>query len=362
MNPFDPKMLPIDKNELKSEIYTESLIDATARLEVYKEKLKDSKLDTRWFLPTLQQKEALASAVLEGTQATIDGVLINQVVPNEKDKNLAEVINYFNASEAGYNILHSRRITIDFIKDIHKILMSGNVRGKNLSIGEFRKQQNYIGKVNAKNAISYTPPKPEKVNELMENLVSYINHPQDKLRPLVRTAIIHAQLETIHPFMDGNGRLGRIFIPLYLYAQQQISEPCFFISEALERDKFKYYSLLNEIRTHNRWGEWIDFFLKAVVTQCGKYIDLVSKINVLYNSDLKHAKELVKNNKIVDVINLMYKFPVITAKTLTDHTDIPQASAIRYLNTLTEHKILFVDEKSRNRNFYYYGLLNILRE
>lgn len=112
----------------------------------------------------------------------------------------------------------------------------------------FRSKQNYIGKMSKVHEITFTPPVPEDVPMLIDNLLSYITESKDSQRPLVRTAIIHAQFETIHPFMDGNGRVGRILIPLYLYYTKQIDLPCFFISEALERDKMKYYTLLNNIR------------------------------------------------------------------------------------------------------------------
>ena len=362
MEAFTPKPLPLSEMDLNFNLYAENLIDAVSKLEVYNVKLNDSKLDTAWFLPTLRQKEALASTVLEGTQATLDGVLINQMEQNDADKNLNEVLNYFRASDEGYEHLKENKISLEFLKNIHRTLMSGNIRGKNTEIGEFRKKQNYIGKMNMNNAISYVPPVPEKVGELMENLISYINFPNDNLRPLVRIAIIHAQLETIHPFMDGNGRLGRILIPAYLYSKKQISEPCFFISEALEKDKFKYYSYLNKIRTHNRWSEWIDFFLKAVIIQCNKYIDLVANINNLYNSDLETAKKLAQSNKIIELVNLLYKFPIINSATIVKNTDLSLSTAQRYLNILVENKILYTDNKQRNKFYFYYNLLEIIRD
>ena len=173
---YNASLLPLDNTFIDQTYFFEELIDATTKLEVYKEKIKDSKLDSSWFMPTLQQKEALASSQLEGTQATLDGVLVNQVVPNDKDKNLNEVSNYYVATVKGH--------------------------------------ENYIGKNDRTHAITFIPSKPEDVPILMNNLIEYINNPSDKYRPLVRTAIMHAQFETIHPFMDGNGRVGRMLIPM----------------------------------------------------------------------------------------------------------------------------------------------------
>lgn len=360
MQAFDAKFLPLQEADLDVTTFMDELIDANTQLEVYKCKLNASKLNQAWFLPTLQKKEALASSLLEGTQATLDGVLVDQTNPSEKDKDMFEVRNYINAAHQGYVYLRNNSFTIDFIKELHKTLMEGNVRRNKKTIpGEFRTEQNYLGR---EKMISYIPPVAENVDGLMKNLIEYINDPQDKLRPLVRTAIIHAQFETIHPFMDGNGRVGRIIIPLCLYKYNQISLPCFFVSEALERDKFKYYNLLNGIRTKNDWGSWIAFFLKTVAQQCKKYIDIIDQINELYENDLELAKKIIKSNKVVDLINLLYTYPIITANIVTQKTDIPPATATRYLNALAEAEILYMDSnKLRNKTFYYYDLLNVLR-
>lgn len=357
---YIPYILPLDNVSIEQTYFFEELIDATAKLEVYKEKIKDSKLDSSWFMPTLQQKEALASSMLEGTQATLDGVLINQVTPNDKDKNLNEVRNYYTATVSGYRYLSRMDFSNEFFFEMHKELMRGNVRKPSV-IGAYRTQQNYIGKNDATHSITFIPPMPEKVPELMNNLITYINNPRDKYRSLVRTAIVHAQFETIHPFMDGNGRVGRMLIPMYLFAQKHIDLPCFFISEALERDKIRYYSLLNDIRYKGDWNEWIKFFLSTVEKQCDKYIGIITAINELYEKHLATAKELARSSNIVDVINILYQYPIVTAKQIAEKTEIPLTSINRYLGLLLDHRIIYSDNKKRNRTFYYYELLDILR-
>lgn len=357
---YKASLLPLDNTFIEQTYFFEELIDATTKLEVYKEKIKDSKLDSSWFMPTLQQKEALASSQLEGTQATLDGVLVNQVVPNDKDKNLNEVSNYYVATVKGYEALRKRDFSNEFFCDIHKILMQGNVR-KPLVVGQYRTEQNYIGKSDRTHAITFIPPKPEDVSMLMDNLIDYINNPSDKYRPLVRTAIIHAQFETIHPFMDGNGRVGRMLIPMYLFAQKQIELPCFFISEALERDKIKYYTLLNNIRMNSDWNEWIKFFLATVTKQCEKYIQIITDINELYSRHMSIACDMARSSNMVDIINALYQYPVTNAKQIANVTGIPMTSVNRYLGQLIDNKILFTDNKSRNRTFYYFDLLEILR-
>lgn len=359
---FKAEMLPVRNDLIDVSIFLDDLIDATVKLEVYKEKINDSKLDRAWFLPTLQQKEALASSMLEGTQATLDGVLVNQVIPDDKNYNLVEVMNYQHATEMGYRYLSRNQFSKEFILDMHRALMRGNVRCQTDEIGIFRTQQNYVGRIGGEHEITYTPPIPEDVPDLMDNLLVYMCDSKDNYRPLVRTAIIHAQFETIHPFMDGNGRVGRILIPLYLYAVNQIDMPCFFVSEALERDKMKYYTLLTNIREKGQWSEWIKFFLHTVTVQCDKYIRIISKINALYDEHYKKACALVRSNQMGEIVNLLYRYPIINTATIARETEIPPATINRYLNVLVKAEILYSDNKSRNRTYYYYDLLNIIRE
>ena len=189
MKAFEAKCLPVEAGLLNQAAYMESLIDATTRLEVYKTKLDVSKLDRRWFLPTLQKKEALASSQIEGTQATLDGVIVDQVNPKEKDKDMSEVRNYLNAAREGYRYLQTNPMSVDFIKQLHKILMTGNVRRNKATVpGEFRRAQNYLGR---ESMISYVPPAAENVDRLMENFVEYFNSTEEPQRPLVRAAIMH---------------------------------------------------------------------------------------------------------------------------------------------------------------------------
>ena len=359
-NAYVAELLPLKPGIIDQTVFFDELIDATASMEVYKEKISDSKLDSAWFMPTLQHKEALASSKLEGTQATLDGVLVNQVLPNEKDQNLNEVSNYYLATVKGYDFLRKHDFSDEFFFEIHRVLMLGNVRKPSV-IGAYRTDQNYIGMNDASHAITFIPPEAEEVSWLMQNLIAYINEPSDHLRPLVRTAIIHAQFETIHPFMDGNGRVGRILIPMYLFFQKQIELPCFFISEALERDKMRYYTLLNDIRYKGDWNGWIRFFLSTVSDQCRKYIGIISEINALYERHLKIAREQIHSSNIVGMMNALYQYPVATARQISQTSGIPLSTVSRYLGILTESHILFSDQKRRNRTYYYYELLDILR-
>lgn len=358
---YMPQELPQSYGNLDYSFFMDELIDATAALEVYMEKINDSKVESSWFLPTLQQKEALSSSMMEGTQATLDGVLINQLSPSDEDKNINEVVNYINATAIGMKRLKRGDFDHELFCEIHKELMSGNVRCVTDTIGAYRESQNYIGKNDGE--LIYTPPKPEFVPALMDNLIKYMNDDTDKLRPLIRIAIIHAQFETIHPFGDGNGRVGRILIPLYLYAQNQISLPFFFVSEALERDKHKYYKLLMDIRTDGKWNEWIKFFLETVTRQCKKYINMIAEINKLYEKTKLRACELIKSSSsVIKIVDIMFRYPIFDSKTVQSESEIPLATVNRYLNTLMADGIIFTDGKKRNRNFFFYDLLALIKE
>lgn len=356
---FEARLLPLANDAINYSHFLDELIDATSKLEVYKEKVADSKLNTEWFMPTLQQKEALESSKLEGTQATLDGVLTSQATPTDEDENINEVINYYKATQIGVHILNREKFSDDFFFEIHRTLMGGNVRKPKI-IGEYRKEQNYIGK-NASHEITFVPPCPEKVPALMNNLISYINEPTDSYRELVRIAIIHAQFETIHPFMDGNGRVGRMLIPLYLYYTKQIDLPFFFISEALEHDKIRYYTLLNNTRIKIDWDEWVKFFLETVARQCDKYIRIVSAINKLYDRHLEIVSHFSKTTNVLPVMQKIYEHPITTAKQIVEETNLPPTSVNRLLSMMVNEQILITDGKRRNKTYIYYGLLDIIR-
>ena len=353
--------LPEAYGQIDYAMIMDDLIDATAAFEVYKEKIRDSKVSPTWFMPTLQQNEALKSSMMEGTQATLDGVLINQINPNENDRNLNEVENYFNATIQGHKMLRRGDFDDEFFCTVHKTLLSGKVRKNVADIGKYRSSQNYIAENDG--TIIYTPPEADNVPTLMRNLIDFMNMPNKSLRPLVQIAVIHAQFETIHPFLDGNGRVGRILIPLFLYARGEIEAPYFFISDALEKDKHKYYSYLMNIRKKGEWNEWICFFLQTVTKQCRKFIELIDKINRLYQQHMEEACKIIRSSSyVVNIIDVMFKYPVFNAAKMQQEVDIPLATLNRYLNLLVDNKILFTDQKKRNKTYFYYDLLELFRE
>lgn len=361
MKPYLPESLPLGE-KIDLLYFNNQLIEANANIAKYQIMLRYAKVNADLLLNPLMLHEAVQSTKIEGTQATLDEVLESEVDEKEDNDDVQEVMNYFRALKYAENALTKLPISTRLFKELHKVLLQGGVRGGNRAPGEYRTIQNFLGPEGCTmETATFVPPAPQMVNEYISNLEKYINESLDDLHPLTKIAIIHAQFETIHPFLDGNGRIGRILIPLYLYEQKILDVPNFFISETLERDKHKYYRLLNDTRFKGNWNEWIKFFLDCVNVQAKKSLKLIEDINILYEKDLNVAMNIVSNSNIKKVIDVMYKYPIFNVKRMTEFTGISDATCRRYLIQLEEANLIYSDEKIRGKKYYYYNLLDLLR-
>ena len=378
-NPYIPFILPnddlIDINKIINK-----LINANTKIAVYNEKLKNSKIRSELLMDLLSLKEAMESTKIEGTQVTMDEMFEYKADEKHPTNDITEVINYYTALKIGEDLLRTLPISGRFVKKLHEILMSGNVRGGNKSPGNFRTTQNYIGPKGCTiETASFVPPEPQLVDEYMSNLEKYINE-YDDINDLIKLAIIHSQFETIHPFLDGNGRIGRILIPLYLFDKKILRNANFFVSESLEKDKFKYYQLLNNTRVvitdeednkeqylkdmqtaKNNFTEWVEFFLESCIKQCDKDLEKIDAIESLYEKIYDKAKELIRTPGILQVIDLIFEYPIFTTKLIRDKIKIAPATLNGYLAKLVEAKVIYSDGKNRNRKYFFYDLLNIIR-
>ena len=378
-NPYIPFILPnddlIDINKIINK-----LINANTKIAVYNEKLKNSKIRSELLMDLLSLKEAMESTKIEGTQVTMDEMFEYKADEKHPTNDITEVINYYTALKIGEDLLRTLPISSRFIKKLHEILMSGNVRGGNKSPGNFRTTQNYIGPKGCTiETASFVPPEPQLVDEYMSNLEKYINE-YDDINDLIKLAIIHSQFETIHPFLDSNGRIGRILIPLYLFDKKILRNANFFVSESLEKDKFKYYQLLNNTRVvitdeednkeqylkdmqtaKNNFTEWVEFFLESCIKQCDKDLEKIDAIESLYEKISDKAKELIRTPGILQVIDLIFEYPIFTTKLIRDKIKIAPATLNGYLAKLVEAKVIYSDGKNRNRKYFFYDLLNIIR-
>ncbi|MFA6917916.1 MAG: Fic/DOC family N-terminal domain-containing protein [Candidatus Gracilibacteria bacterium] len=256
---------------------------------------------------TMQTKEAVLSSKIEGTQATLNEVFEYEAADSgkedsEKKKDIHEIINYREALGLGIKSLDTTPLAENLIKKLHSILLRSG-RGQNKAPGEFRKIQVYIGRPGARiEDASFVPPPANEIIPLFSNLEKYLNSDDEK-DPLVQIAIAHYQFEAIHPFLDGNGRVGRLIISLFLYERKLLSHPFLYLSEFFEEHREHYYELLRLVSEKGEWEEWIKFFLTALATQAevaektgkdvldlhSKYKEKIVDINSVYAMNLLDA-------------------------------------------------------------------------
>ena len=268
---------------------------------------------------SFETKEALLSSKIEGTQATLDEVLIfdaqdTKSQENEKEKDYREIFNYRLAIEHGKKLLEAKPLAQNVIKELHKILLD-STRGKNKTPGQFRKIQVFIGPYGATiERATFVPPEPQEIPDLFSNLEKYI-HSEEVIDPLVQIAIAHYQFEAIHPFIDGNGRVGRLLIPLFLYEKKVTAYPNIYISEFLEEHRTTYYTLLKEVSEKEAWVPWIKFFLDAIYEQTKFTLERIEKIEKLYK-ELK--EEMPKMNSIyaTHFLDALFEKPTFTTKSI----------------------------------------------
>jgi len=369
MKPFIPMELPLKFSDGKeiiqftNEHFCNLLLEYSKAVAIFNTTLSKTKLNTDLILNSFMMKEALYSTKIEGTQATLTDVYESETSYKHKNSDVLEVVNYKRAVDLAKKQVEEYAISTRLFKNLHKILLSGNVRGRNKAPGEFRTVQNYIGPEGCDiKTASFVPPSPEKIEFALSNLENYINNLEDSLHPVIKTAIFHAQFESIHPFLDGNGRIGRVLIPICMYYYKEIRTPNFFVSQSLEKNKFLYYSYLNDTRksTFKAWENWIVFFINALKEQTENETELIEKVDKLYEETLSKATKIINSQNIVNVIRFMFQLPVFNVKIASEKLDINVNTVRSYFNKLEESKIIVSNDKSRNKSYYFYDLLNII--
>ncbi|HGA0003847.1 TPA: Fic family protein [Streptococcus agalactiae] len=360
-----PQKLPFDYTS----IYTDpQIIKLTTRANIaigtYKGFL-ESIINPMLLISPLLSQEAVLSSKLEGTHATLKDLLNYEAgnkVDIERDE-LHEIINYrkalFYALEniSTINNIDSKGLPLSnrIIKEMHKILLD-NVRGSSKNPGNFKRSQNYIGSVSS---ISYTPVPAEKTPEYMSNLEQYIHY--DDLDLLVQSAIIHAQFEMIHPFEDGNGRIGRLLIPLFLYYQELLSYPTFYMSSYFERDRSLYISHLSNISKDNNWKDWFEYYLEGVILSAEESTKKAQDILSLYN--IMKEQVIPKLNSVsgIQLLDFIFSAPIFKAEQVSEHLKISKRTTYTLLNKLIDEGYLSTDNAQRNRTYYCPQLLSIVQ-
>ena len=295
------------------------------------------------FIAMYVKKEALLSSQIEGTQASLRGVLEVEAAlePDEDLNEIGEVINYIDAMRYGLETVRTEPISVALITEIHWLLLR-NTRGADRFPGEIRRDQNYVappGATSIRDAV-YVPPPPEEVGPALAALEAFIQA-DDPIPPLVRCALIHAQFETIHPFLDGNGRIGRLLITFYLCWKGILSRPLLYLSFFLKRNRAEYYARLNAVRTEGAYEEWLAFFLRGVVEVSEEAERSAQEIIALREAVVDRLLEHgVGGAGAVRLAYSLFERPIVTARDVTALLGISQPSANALVNRFVGAGIL----------------------
>lgn len=310
--------------------------------------------DIDFFIKMHIVKESTLSSRIEGTQTNIEeAIQSKKFISPEKRDDWQEVQNYIEATNYAIRKLLELPLSNRLLKETHKILLKG-VRGEHKQPGEFRKSQNWIGGVNLNDA-AFIPPSHENLNELMSDLEKFIHNENTKLPHLIKTAIAHYQFETIHPFLDGNGRIGRLLITLYLVSNELLTKPTLYLSDFFEKNRGLYYENLNNVRINNNLSHWIKFFLEGVRITSENSINTFKKIISLKSEMENNVIKFGKKQRIAKkLINYLYGKPIINTEEAADILAVNFSTASRLINDMSKNGILI--EKTgfaRNRIFVF---------
>lgn len=314
------------------------------------------------FVSMYVRKEALLSSQIEGTQATLEDVL-DPLIEKNANQNVADVVNYIKATEFALERMNTLPLCNRLIKETHEVLMSG-VRGQEKNPGEFRTSQNWIGAAGSslKNA-RYIPPNPEDMINAMSDLEKYINS-DDSLDLLIQAALLHYQFETIHPFLDGNGRVGRLLITLFLMEKKVLNLPALYISYYLKKNRIEYYDRMSEVRNKDNYEQWIKFFLNAIKESADESVDTIKKLSKLHDANIKKIDAMgraAKNARAV--FDYLEQNPIIDIGTTAEELNLAFSTVSLAVNRLADAGILIqTNNANRNRVFAYEDYLEILRK
>ncbi len=319
--------------------------------------------NTSLFIYMYVRKEALLSSQIEGTQSSFSDLILfeNDQRPNISVEDVEEVSNYVAAINYGLErIKNGFPLSLRLLRDIHSVLLRGG-RGKRHAPGEFRRSQNWIGGTRPGTAL-FVPPPPEKLMAALDNFEKFLHLPSSCLPLLIKAGIAHVQFESIHPFLDGNGRLGRLLITLLLSEGGILDAPILYLSLYLKENRSTYYRLLQEVRTDGRWETWLEFFLDGIDKSAQQALLTVRTINEIFQEDLRKIQTLKRARfSCVDAFTLLQKLPQLSVPLLADMLQISAPTARSALNHLLDLKI--VDEisgKQRDKIYVYRKYLKIL--
>lgn len=304
------------------------------------------------------RKEALMSSQIEGTQATLEDVLDPNIEQNA-NRDLADVVNYIRATDYAIERLSTLPLCNRLIRETHMVLIDG-VRGGDKFPGEFRVTQNWIGGAGStlKNA-RYIPPNPADMLECISELEKYMNA-EDELDPLIRAALIHYQFETIHPFLDGNGRVGRLLITLFLMEKKVLTSPALYISYFLKANRIEYYDRMSAVRIRGDYEQWVKFFLRAVAESAEDAILTIGELRELHQKNHERIQGLGRLRiNVTRIFEYLEENPIIDISKTAEALGLSYNTVSRGVRALIELGIL---EKTSKKSYAYTAYLEILKK
>ena len=359
---FRPASLPPSPPiEVGGELLTK-LIDANKKVATL-EGLSSRIPNMNLFVSMYVRKEALLSSQIEGTQCTLEDIL-NPLIENNTNRDVSDVVNYIRATEFALERLKTLPLCNRLIKETHAVLLE-SVRGQEKNPGEFRYSQNWIGGQGStiKNA-RYIPPNPNDMLTAMSDLEKYINN-DDSLDPLIQAALIHYQFETIHPFLDGNGRVGRLLITLFLMEKGILTTPALYISYYLKMNRVEYYDRMTQVRRTGDYEQWVTFFLQAFADSAEDAIRTIDQLTALHDTNLLKFDTLTKRQRssVLKVFTYLESNPIIDIQKTADFLKVSYNTVSKIMSILIEKGILEQTAKSGKAKIYSYtAYLNILRK
>ncbi len=359
---FYPQPLPPQPNtEIDSEM-RQLLIDAHKRLALL-EGLSDRIPNKDLFISMYVRKEALVSSQIEGTQCTLEDIL-NPEIDENVDADVSDVVNYVRAINFAIKRMEELPLCNRLIRETHATLMN-SVRGGDKTPGEFRVSQNWIGGAGStlRNA-RYIPPNPQDMVECMSDFEQFMND-DDGMDPLVKAALLHYQFETIHPFLDGNGRVGRLLITLYLISVNVISSPVLYLSCYLKLNRIEYYDRMSEVRRAGNYEQWIKFFLRGVAETAADATETIDRLAALHRkNEAKLADVPARSRKnMMKLFAYIERNPIIATVKTAAALGLSRNGTANYIATMCNMDILRYSAKSgKALVFAYEEYLDILRK
>jgi Fic family protein len=318
--------------------------------------------DPELFLYSYVRKEAVLSSQIEGTQSSLSDLLLFEAegIPSVPLEDVKEVSSCVAALTHGLKrIREGFPVSLRLIKEIHRILLAKG-RGSNKESGELRRSQNWIGGSRPGNAL-FVPPPPEAVIECMSALEKFV-HGNDSIPSLIKAALVHVQFETVHPFLDGNGRVGRLLITLLLCAEGLLREPLLYLSLYFKRHRAEYYDFLQVVRGTGDWEAWLEFFLQGVRETASQAVDTANELIRIAAADKKHIQQLGKSaSSAMRLHELLQRRPVLTISSASDLLGLSIPSVTNAVRRLQKIEIVReVTGRKRNKSYAYTAYVNIL--